>query len=94
MKRILLSLFAVLISIAASAQYASVPHGELEAALYGTYATTAAGALMMLAGIPTASVYQHRIKKMSKDYNALGQKQEPVVSFRPASSGLGVAMVF
>ncbi len=67
---------------------------ELEAALYGTYAATAAGALMMLAGIPTASVYQHRIKKMSKDYNALGQKQEPVVSFRPASSGLGVAMVF
>ena len=59
-----------------------------------TYGATLAGALIMLAGIPTASVYQHRIKKMSKEYNALGQKQEPVVSFRPASSGLGVAMVF
>ena len=67
---------------------------EVEVAICGTYGATLAGALIMLAGIPTASVYQHRIKKMSKEYNALGQKQEPVVSFRPASSGLGVAMVF
>jgi hypothetical protein len=67
---------------------------EVEVAICGTYGATLAGALIMLAGIPTASVYQHRIKKMSEDYNALGQKQEPVVSFRPASSGLGVAMVF
>jgi hypothetical protein len=182
MKRILLSLFAVLISIAASAQYASVPHSELEvrgsrifcdgeklskekaAALFSDFGgvdrgdeylryrkgyktgvglsvggaslvvlggsafcvssvltvvtapliaasgqevpkelevalsaslgSAALGAVIMLAGIPTASVYQHRIKKMSKDYNALGQKQEPVVSFRPASSGLGIAMTF
>lgn len=67
---------------------------ELEVALSASLGSAALGAVMMLAGIPTASVYQHRIKKMSKDYNALGQKQEPVVSFRPASSGLGVAMVF
>lgn len=60
-----------------------VPAG-VEVAVYGTYGATMAGALIMLAGIPTASVYQHRIKKMTKEY----------VTFGPASSGIGVAMTF
>lgn len=69
----------------ASAGGAEVPVG-VEAAIYGTYGATIAGALVMLAGIPVASVYQHRIKKMTKDYNGL--------TFGPASSGIGVAMNF
>ncbi len=70
-----------------------LPEG-LEAALYGTYAATAAGALIMLAGIPTAAVYQHRIKRMTSDYNALGKSSRPVLTFGPASSGIGIAMSF
>ena len=185
MKKLLLSLFAALISLAASAQYATVPQGELKArgsriycdgamlskdkaaavfsdfggidrseeylhyrsaykagvglsvggaslavlggatcvvssavvlvavpfaaigggdipdevkgatgVAIGSAVAGTAGILMMLAGIPTASVYQSRIKKMAKGYNELGTKQEPVVSFRTASSGIGVAIVF
>lgn len=69
---------------------------EVEVAIYGTYGATLAGALIMLAGIPTASVYQHRIKKMSKEYNALSAKdsEKPVLTFAPAKSGIGITMSF
>lgn len=67
---------------------------ELEVALSASLGSAALGAAIMLAGIPTAAVYQHRIKKMVKSYNELDAKPEPVVTFRPASSGIGVAMTF
>ena len=72
-----------------------VPVG-VEIALYSTYGATVAGALIMLAGIPTASVYQHRIKKMSKEYNALSAKdsEKPMLTFAPAKSGIGITMSF
>lgn len=47
------------------------------------------GAAAMLAGIPTAAVYQSRIKKLSKEYN------HPVtVTVGSQSSGIGVALKF
>lgn len=79
----------------ASAGGAEVPAG-VELAVYSTYGATIAGALIMLAGIPTASVYQHRIKKMTRDYNDLSSSysEKPMLTFGPASSGIGIAMSF
>lgn len=47
------------------------------------------GAAAMLAGIPTAAVYQSRIKKQARNYN-----QSLTVSFGAQSSGIGLAMRF
>lgn len=79
--------------IGASGQ--EVPKG-LEVALSASLGSAALGAVMMLAGIPTASVYQHRIKKMSKEYNALSAKdsEKPMLTFAPAKSGIGITMSF
>lgn len=77
---------------------ASISGGELPKGIETGISVGAASAILgtavMLAGIPTAAVYQHRIKKMVKSYNELGAKPEPVVTFRPASSGIGIAMTF
>ena len=51
------------------------------------------GTAMTLAGIPTACVYRHRIKKATSEYNA-GLNSKPIVTFSPASSGIGIAMNF
>lgn len=72
---------------------AEMPKG-VDYAVYGTYGATMVGALIMLSGIPTAAVYQHRIKRMTSDYNALGKSSRPVLTFGPASSGIGIAMSF
>ena len=70
-----------------------VPKG-VEIAVYGTYGITLAGAAMMIAGIPTASVYRHRIKKVTAEYNSTVTSSKPVVTFSPARSGFGIAMNF
>lgn len=79
----------------ASAGGGEVPAG-FEYALPGTYCATIAGALVMVAGIPTASVYQHRIKKMAKQYNQLTPSEEktPVLTVGPTRSGVGLAVNF
>lgn len=70
-----------------------VPKG-VDIAVYGTYGITLAGAAMMIAGIPTASVYRHRIKKVTAEYNSTVTSSKPVVTFSPARSGFGIAMNF
>ena len=50
------------------------------------------GASFMI--VSAAAVYQHRIKRMTSDYNALGKSSRPVLTFGPASSGIGIAMSF
>ena len=47
----------------------------------------------LIAGIPTASVYRHRIKKAVAEYNSAAASK-PLVSFSPARSGIGIAMNF
>lgn len=68
----------------------------IKVATGGILGITAASALVMLAGIPTASVYQHRIKKMSNEYNALSSKdsEKPVLTFAPTKTGIGITMSF
>ena len=66
---------------------------EFEAAIYGSLGSAALGAVVMIAGIPTAAVYQHRIKKLAGEYNSAGQAK-PALTFGPATSGLGIAMTF
>ena len=61
--------------IGASGQ--EIPKG-LEVAMAASLGSTIVGTAVMLAGIPTACIYQSRIKKM----------------VRPASSGIGIAMNF
>ena len=51
------------------------------------------GAVMTLAGIPTACICSSRIKKSTKEYNATTASKQ-VVTFSPASSGIGIAMNF
>jgi hypothetical protein len=60
---------------------------------YTGVVTTASGVLMTAAGIPTACIYRSRIKKSTKEYNA-SRDSKPVVTFSPASSGIGIAMNF
>ena len=70
--------------------------GELvwpEAVLYTGAGIATAGGLMTLAGIPTAAVYRHRIKKATSLYNDAGGLK-PAVTFSPARSGIGIAMNF
>ena len=50
------------------------------------------GALMTVAGIPTLCIYRNRIKNSVAEYNT--KKSQPVLTFSPASSGIGVAMTF
>lgn len=66
---------------------------EFEAAIYGSLGSAALGAVVMIAGIPTAAVYQHRIKKLAGEYNSAGQAK-PALTFGPTTSGLGIAMTF
>lgn len=66
---------------------------EVDVALYGSFGVTLAGAAMMIAGIPTACVYRHRIKKLTNEYNST-MASKPIVTFSPARSGIGIAMNF
>ena len=52
-----------------------------DAVIYTGAGLAISGAAALIAGIPTASVYRHRIKKA-------------VASFSPARSGIGIAMNF
>lgn len=62
--------------------------------IYYTGMTLAvSGALMTVAGIPTACVYRYRIKNSVNEYNT-SVKSKPVVTFSPARSGIGLAMTF
>lgn len=87
--------FAVAYGLAAGLGGEEVPVG-IPIALYSTYGATLAGALIMLAGIPTAAVYQHRIKTMANEYNELSYNntKAPVLTFGPTKSGVGMAINF
>ena len=62
--------------------------------IYAGGGAAVSGAAMMLAGIPTACVYRHRIKKVTAEYNSTVTSSKPVVTFSPARSGIGIAMNF
>jgi hypothetical protein len=64
-----------------------------DAVIYTGAALAISGAAALIAGIPTASVYRHRIKKATAEYNSAAASK-PVVSFSPARSGIGIAMNF
>ena len=64
----------------------------LEAVVYTGATLAISGALMMTAGIPTAIVYRHRIKKSVEQYNSASSK--PLLTIAPARSGIGVALRF
>lgn len=64
-----------------------------DALMYTGSGLAVSGAAALLAGIPTASVYRHRIKKATAEYNSAAASK-PVVSFSPARSGIGIAMNF
>ena len=64
-----------------------------EAVMYAGGAVAVSGAALVVAGIPTACVYRHRIKKVTDEYNST-VTSKPVVTFSPARSGIGIAMNF
>ena len=64
-----------------------------DAIIYTGAGLAVSGAAALLAGIPTASVYRHRIKKATAEYNSAAASR-PVVTFSPARSGIGIAMNF
>ena len=64
-----------------------------EAVMYAGGAMAVSGAALVVAGIPTACVYRHRIKKVTDEYNST-VTSTPVVTFSPARSGIGIAMNF
>lgn len=64
-----------------------------DAVIYTGAGLAVSGAAALLAGISTASVYRHRIKKAVAEYNSAAASK-PVVSFSPARSGIGIAMNF
>lgn len=64
-----------------------------EAVMHAGGAVAVSGAALVVAGIPTACVYRHRIKKVTDEYNST-VTSKPVVTFSPARSGIGIAMNF
>lgn len=64
-----------------------------EAVMYAGGAVAVSGAALVVAGVPTACVYRHRIKKVTDEYNST-VTSKPVVTFSPARSGIGIAMNF
>lgn len=66
---------------------------RVDAAITAGTICAISGAAIMLAGIPTAVVYQKRIKKMASEYNA-SNVQKPIVTIGPARSGVGLALNF
>ena len=68
-----------------------LPFSEIVHYTGATMAT--GGVLMTVAGIPTAAVYRHRIKKATAEYNS-AVASKPIVTISPARSGIGIAMNF
>lgn len=56
--------------------------------------TGLAGAALMVAGIPVACVYRHRIKNIAIEYNVAAASDRAEVSFGLQSHGMGLAIAF
>lgn len=65
----------------------------IDIGLYGGVSMAAAGLAVMIAGIPTAVVYQGRIKDMAAACNT-SSAFSPSVTVGPTRSGLGLALNF
>ena len=65
-----------------------------EAVMYAGGAMAVSGAALVVAGVPTACVYRHRIKKVTDEYNSTVTSQKPVATISPARSGIGIAINF